>query len=90
MEKRRKMIPIMKRFGVKKASVFGSFAEGRQKNGSDIDLLVDFEPGRSLLDLSGLKLELESLFGREVDIVTRRAIHPLLRKAILSRQEAIM
>ena len=57
---------------------------------SDVDILVEFEKGRSLLDLSGLTIELEELFGRNVDIVTYKSIHPLLKDRILAEQKAII
>jgi predicted nucleotidyltransferase len=50
----------LKRFGVKRASLFGSLARGEDREDSDIDILVEFEAGKSLLDLAGLKIELES------------------------------
>ena len=52
--------------------------------GSDIDILVDFSPGADHLDLSGLKLYYEDVFGRPVDVVPRRAIREELREAILA------
>ena len=72
------------------ASVFGSFVRGEQTSHSDVDFLVEFEPGRSLLDLSGLRLELEDLLGREVDVVTRNALHPRLKDRILREQVQIL
>jgi predicted nucleotidyltransferase len=80
---------ILEKHGVKKAALFGSIVRGDAREDSDIDLLVEFEPGKSLLDLARLKLELESLLGRKVDIVTYRSLHPLLRERILSDQVVI-
>jgi predicted nucleotidyltransferase len=77
---------VLQRFGVTKAALFGSIVRGEATENSDIDLLVDFEPGRSLLDLAGLKIELENILGRRVDIVTYRSLHPLLRDRILREQ----
>ena len=91
LEKRKgKIIDIMKLHGVKRASLFGSFAQGRQNKSSDVDFLVEFEGGRSLLDLSGLKIDLQELLGRDVDIITYRSVHSLLKKSILAQQEEIM
>jgi predicted nucleotidyltransferase len=77
------------KYGVKKAALFGSIVRDDAREDSDIDLLVEFEPGKSLLDLVRLKLELENLLGRKVDIVTYRSLHPLLKDRILRNQVEI-
>ncbi len=79
----------LQNFGVKKAALFGSVVRGEAGDDSDIDLLVEFEPGRSLLDMAGLKLELEKLLGKNIDIVTYNSLHPLLRDRILKEQVTI-
>lgn len=56
---------------------------------SDIDFLVDMEPGRSLLDVGGLQAELEALFGRHVDVVTEGGLYWLLRRRILKEARAL-
>jgi predicted nucleotidyltransferase len=82
----RQIIPLLKRFGVKRASLFGSLARGEDREDSDIDILVEFEAGKSLLDLAGLKIELEELLGRRVDLLTFNSLHPLLKDKILKEQ----
>lgn len=57
--------------GARNVRVFGSIAHGDQSSQPDIDFLVDFEPGRSLLDLTGLWLDLEAALGCKVDVVSR-------------------
>ena len=84
------VIRILKRFDVKKAAFFGSFVRVEENEDSDIDILVEFEGEKSLLDLVGLKLELEDLLGRQVDVVTYNSLHPLLRDKILQEQKAII
>jgi predicted nucleotidyltransferase len=79
----------LEKYGVRKAALFGSIVREEATEESDIDLLVEFEEGRSLLDLAGLKLELEGLLNRKVDVVTYRSLHPLLRDIILSEQVVI-
>jgi predicted nucleotidyltransferase len=64
------ILPVLKRFGVKRASLFGSLARGEGGRESDVDILVEFEPEKSLLDLACLKLELEETLGRRVDVLT--------------------
>jgi len=83
---RDKLNAIFKEYGVKKAAVFGSAARGDAKKNSDIDLLVQFCGKKSLLDLVGLKFDLEEIFKRKVDVNTYNAIHPLLRDSILKDQ----
>ncbi len=78
------------RHDVKKAAVFGSFAHGTQTKKSDLDLLVEFKGKKSLLDLIGLKLELEKLLKRDVDVVTYRSLNPLVRDHILREQRLIL
>ena len=89
-ELRKKILPVLQRYDVVKASVFGSFARGEVQEGSDIDILVEFKGEKSLLDLAGLKIELEELLGRRVDVLTYNSLHPLLKDKILNEQEAIV
>jgi predicted nucleotidyltransferase len=67
--------------------VFGSVVRGEADEQSDIDLMVDFEPGRSLLDHAGLWLELQDLLGVKVDVVSSRGIKARIRERVL--QEAV-
>ena len=83
-------LPTFRKYGVIHASVFGSFVRGEQAPDSDVDLLVESEPGRSLLDLAGLRLELGDRLGRQVDVVTHNALHPRLRDRILQEQVHIL
>jgi predicted nucleotidyltransferase len=79
--------PVFGRFGVIRAALFGSAVREEAIAESDVDFLVEFEDGRTLLDLVGLKQELEQVLGQEVDILTYSSIHPSLKKAILEDQE---
>jgi predicted nucleotidyltransferase len=87
---REKVAPILRRLGVRRASVFGSLARGEGDEESDVDLLVELEPGRSLLDLAELKVELEEVLGRRVDVITYDSLHPLLRDRVLREQRRIL
>lgn len=63
--------------------VFGSVARGDEREGSDVDFLVTLEPGRTLLDLARLEIQLESLLGRRVDVVTEAGLRaPVLESAL--------
>ena len=77
------ILQIATKHGVKKVRVFGSFATGTPTPYSDLDLLVNLEPGRDLLDLIALKQELEMQTGRKVDVVTEKGLSPYLRETIL-------
>jgi len=85
-----KIVPVLKRHDVVRAALFGSFVRGEAKKDSDIDILVEFKGEKSLLDLVALKLELEELLGREVDVLTYNSIHPFIRETILKEQVAIL
>ncbi len=87
---REKIIDILRRNDVRRASFFGSIVRGEMTEQSDVDLLVEFEGRKSLLDIAGLKIELEDALGRKVDVVTYRSLHPLLRERILTEQVPIL
>jgi predicted nucleotidyltransferase len=69
--------------GARNVRLFGSFARGHAKADSDLDMLVDLEDGRSLLDRIALMQDLEDLLGIEVDVVTERSVHRDLQAGIL-------
>ena len=87
---RNKILPILRRYDVVRAAIFGSFIRGEMTEYSDIDILVEFKGEKSLLDLAGLKIELEELLGKKVDVLTYNSLHPLLKDKILSEQEIIL
>lgn len=67
--------------------IFGSVARGKADERSDVDFLVELEPGRSLLDLGGLLMDLQQLLGHPVDVVTERGLRERIRERVL--EEAI-
>jgi len=73
-ERREEIVQVAAKYGARNVRVFGSVARGKAGECSDIDLLVEFEPGRSLLDHAGLWLELQELLGCEVDVVAVRNV----------------
>lgn len=85
-----KILPILKKAGVIRAAVFGSSTRGEAYPESDLDLLVELPPDKSLLDLADLKLRLEAALGRRVDLLTFEAIHPQLRPHIERDQVPIL
>ncbi len=90
VEIRDKILKSLKLNDVKRASLFGSVVRGELTDESDIDILVEFRGKKSLLDLVGLKLELEELLKRKVDVLTYNSLHPLLKNRILREQEVIL
>jgi hypothetical protein len=85
-----KMIPVLRRYDVRKAAIFGSFVKGEEREDSDIDILVEFKGEKSLLDLAGLKIELQEILKRKVDVLTYNSLHPLLKDKILQEQKVIL
>ena len=84
------ILPILRNYGVTKAGIFGSAARGKMTKKSDIDILVEIKEDLSLLDMIGLKIELEEALGRKVDLVEYQTIKPLLKERILKDQLAIL
>lgn len=84
---RSKILALAREHGAFDVMLFGSAARGEAVAGSDIDLLVSFEPDRSLLDHIALQQDLESLLGVKVDVVSRGGLSPYIRDAVL--REAI-
>ena len=83
-EKREEILQIAHKHGARNVRVFGSGAKGKVQPGSDVDLLVEMEPGRSLLDMIAIKQDLEDLLGRKVDVVTEAAVSPYIRQSVLN------
>jgi predicted nucleotidyltransferase len=83
-EKREAILQIAARHGARNVRVFGSVARGEADEQSDIDFLVEMAPGRSLLDLGGLLMDLRELLGRNVDVVTDRGLRPRIRERVLN------
>lgn len=80
---RKDIIRIARQHGALEVRLFGSFAKGTASQSSDVDILVEMEPGRSLLDLVAIKQDLEDLLGRAVHIVTAPSLSPYIRDGVL-------
>lgn len=83
------VLPIAHAYRASNVRIFGSYARGQQRKTSDVDLLVDVPDDMSLLDLSGLKLDLEEALKRKVDVVPARSIKPALQDHILAEARAL-
>jgi predicted nucleotidyltransferase len=84
-DKRADILRLAAQHGAYNVRVFGSVARGEPGPNSDIDVLVEFEPGRTLLDRIGLIQDLEDLLGRKVDVVTEKALHRSMRQQVLQQ-----
>ena len=82
-ERRAAIINLARRHGARNIRVYGSVARGQANDSSDLDLLVEWEPDRSLLDVVGLKQDLEDLLGVTVDIGSERGLHWFIRDGVL-------
>lgn len=76
---------LLKKYHVKRVAIFGSYACGRPTQKSDIDFLVEFEKGTSLLDMVGLKLDLQELLHKDVDIATPKSLSKYIRGRVLKQ-----
>ena len=81
--KRREILQIARAHGARNVRVFGSAARGEADDASDVDFLVEFEPGTSLLQHGAMIAELEELLGRKVDVAPERALREHLRERVL-------
>ena len=80
---RAKILVLAEKYGASNVRVFSSVARGDAQTDSDVDSLIDLEPGRSLLDRIGFKQELEDLLGRSVDVATPRTLHECIKDKVL-------
>ena len=87
--KREDILRTANRHGAFNVRIFGSVARGEADSESDIDLLVDMEPGRSLFDLSDLLIDLEDMLGCHVDVVTERGLRDRIRERVLKEAVAL-
>ena len=81
--------PVFKRYGIKRAGVFGSIAKGTAGAGSDIDILVDMDLSYDFLDFLKFRRELEDQLQQKVDVVEYRAIKPSVKQNILNSEVVI-
>ena len=81
--------PILKKYGIKKAGIFGSTARGESVV-NDLDLLVKIDKKISLLEFVGIQQELEDTLGMKVDLVEYDAIKPALKDEILQDEEPVL
>ena len=85
-----RLAEICERYGIAELEIFGSSARGTARRGSDVDVLYTVRPGRRLgWEIEDLADELSERIGRPVDLVSRRALHPLLRAGVLAQARTL-
>jgi len=86
---RESIISVVERNGGRKVRIFGSLARGEGLTDSDVDILIELDPGRSLLDILAIKQDLEDLLHRNVDVLTESAVSPYIKDDIMSEAVAL-
>ena len=85
-----RLAELCRRYGLARLEVFGSFARGEECPDSDVDLLYTLEADRSLgWEIEDLSDSLAALFGRPVDLVSRRSLHPVIRDRVVAEAETL-
>jgi len=88
-ERRAEILSLARQHGARSVRIFGSVARGEAGPDSDVDFLVEMEPGRTLLDMGGLLMDLREVLGRDVDVVTERSLNPRIRERVLKEVIAL-
>jgi len=83
------ILALASRYGASNVRVFGSIAKGTADKNSDVDFLVELEAGRSLFDLGGLLMDLQTLLHRRVDIVTEKGLHWYIKDRIIKEAKPL-
>ncbi|MCK9580327.1 MAG: nucleotidyltransferase family protein [Methanoregula sp.] len=89
IQKRHEILSLAQRRGARNVRIFGSVARHEARGDSDIDLLIDLDPERSLLDVGGLAMDLSQLLNRSVDVVTEAGLRDRIRSRVLSEARAL-
>ena len=88
-ERRAEILAVAEERGSSNVRVFGSVARAEAVEGCDIDFLVDLEPGRTLLDLGGLLMDLRDLLGHDVDVMPAENLRPRIANDVLADAVAL-
>ena len=89
-EIKKRALPVLRKCGARRASLFGSAARGEMEKGSDIDILIELPRSISLIGFIGVKHALEDALGKKVDLVNFAGIKPALRENILNSQVPLL
>ena len=90
IEIKKKVVPLLKKYGVVRAGIFGSYARGEQTKKSDVDLLVKTRKGTSLIDFIGIKHAAEEVLGKRVDMVEYTALKKMIKDRIFNDEVRIL
>ena len=85
-----RLINILKKYGVKKIEIFGSYARGEANAENDLDVIVEFEQRKSLFELVGIEQELEKHLGIKIDLLTEASISPYLIERIKKESRVVL
>lgn len=85
IEIKKKIVPILKKYKVKRAGIFGSYARGEQKRNSDVDIIIEPPKGMGF-GFIGIQMDLEKKLGKKVDLVTYKYLSPYLKGQILENE----
>ena len=88
-EKREEILAIAARYGARNVRVFGSVARGDADERSDVDFVVEFDEGSTLMDHAAMLIELEDLLGRRVDVAPEKCLRPRVRERVLKEAVAL-
>jgi len=89
-EIKKKIIPVLKKNKVKRAGIFGSYARGKEKKNSDIDILIEIDENISLLGFIRLKNLIQKRLKKQVDLVEYKSIRPFIKKQALKEEVKII
>ena len=81
--RREEVLRLAAKHGARNVRIFGSAARGEADTTSDLDFLIELEPGHNLLDMGGLLMDLQALLGRPVDVVSEKGLRPSIRARVL-------
>ena len=81
--RRAQVLQLAAKHGARNVRIFGSAARGEADATSDLDFLIELEPGRNVLDMGGLLMDLQSLLGRPVDVISEKGLRPGIRARVL-------
>ncbi len=89
-EIKRKLVPILKQNKVTRAGIFGSYARGEQDRKSDVDILIEINDKVGLVEFIGLKIAIQELLGKKIDLVEYDTIRPEIRENIIRDEISIL
>lgn len=81
--RREEVLRLAAKHGARNVRIFGSVARGEADATSDLDFLIELEPGRNVLDMGGLLMDLQTLLGRPVDVISEKGLRPSIRARVL-------